>query len=103
MTRLQKQHPDAYRHLRNGAFSVQLNEDNKSASIPVGQTVEETVNKDTQTAGGTKSFSVKPSAVSRYYLTAEYRIISLQELRCLLNLPGVVGDHPDLLTSHFTI
>ena len=37
--------------------------------------------------------------MSRYYRIAEYHTISQRPLRCLINLPRVVGDHPDLLTS----
>mgnify|MGYP001796293845 CR=1 FL=1 len=34
--------------------------------------VKETVNKDTQTSGGAKGFILKPNAVSKFYLAAEY-------------------------------
>ena len=54
------------------------------------QTIEETVNKDTQTPGGTKGFSLKPAALSRYYLTAEHRSTCLKQLRDLTDIkpPG---------------
>jgi len=38
---------------------------------PFDQTIEETVNKDTQTDGGTKVFSLNTAPVSKYYVTAE--------------------------------
>ena len=41
------------------------------ASIPVDQAVEETVNKDTQIAGGAKGFSLKPSSVQKHYMISE--------------------------------
>ena len=56
--------------MRNGGFSVQLSKENAFGRVPVDQSLEETVNKDTQTPGGTKGFSLKPGAVQRYYLTA---------------------------------
>lgn len=56
-----------------GGFSVQLGTRNPFGRIPVDQTTEETVNKVTQTSSGTKGFSLKPGAVSRYYLMSEYR------------------------------
>lgn len=45
------------------------------AESPVDQTIEETINKDTQTAGGTRGFSLNPGALQRYYMTAEFRAI----------------------------
>ena len=44
---------------------------NPFGKIPIDQTKEETANRDTQTPGGTKGFSLKPEAVSRYYNTAK--------------------------------
>lgn len=61
-----------------GRFSVQLGSANPFGHIPVDQAIEETVNKDTQTAGGTKGFSLKSGVVTRYYLTAEYRRMYLR-------------------------
>ena len=63
--------------------------------------LEETVNKDTQTAGGTKGFSLKPGAVSRYYITSEYKSSFLKQLRCMTQVSSVSGhlSHPDLTTS----
>ncbi|KAG1671659.1 hypothetical protein GQR58_016336 [Nymphon striatum] len=58
---------------------------NPFAKIAIDQTVEETVNKDTQTAGGTKGFSLKQSALTRYYLTAEHRAEALRQLRDLIS------------------
>lgn len=42
-------------------FSVQIDDHNPFDQIPVDQTIEETVHKDTQTAGGTRGFGFKPS------------------------------------------
>lgn len=71
MTQLPVDHPDVHEHFSRGGFSVQIGCRNPFGRIPVDQTTEETVNKDTQTAGGPKGFSLKPGAVSKYYLTAE--------------------------------
>ena len=91
MTRLSTDHPDVHVHLENGGFSVQ----NPFGRIPVDQTIEETVNKNTQTPG----CSLKPAALSRYYLTAEYRSTCLKQLRELTDIkpPGV--SHHDLESS----
>ena len=55
--------PVLHDHFINGGFSVQLRNEHPFARIAVDQTTEERVNKDTQTAGGTRGFSLKPGAV----------------------------------------
>ncbi|KAK3741541.1 hypothetical protein QZH41_002925 [Actinostola sp. cb2023] len=96
MTRLPEDHPDIYNHFMDGGFSVQLGDCNPFAKIPVDQATEETVNKDTQTAGGTKGFSLKPGTVSKYYLTAEYRSTFLKQLRQMIELQTPGLHHADL-------
>ena len=71
MSRLSSDHPEVHEYFMQGGFSVQLGGKNPFGRIPVDQTIEETVNKDTQTPGGTKGFSLNPGAVTRYYLTSE--------------------------------
>lgn len=51
MTRLPDTHPRVHEHILEGGFSVQMSDTNTFGRIPVDQTIEETVNKDTQTAG----------------------------------------------------
>lgn len=75
MSQLPSTHPDVFKEFMEGGFSVQMGSTNPFGRIPVDQAIEETVNKDTQTAGGTKGFSLKPGAVTKYYLTAEYRSV----------------------------
>ena len=60
MSRLQLDHPEVYEQSMQGGSTVQLGEKNPFGRIPVDQTLEETVNMDTQTAGGTKGFSLNP-------------------------------------------
>ncbi|KAG0728083.1 hypothetical protein GWK47_033223 [Chionoecetes opilio] len=97
MSRLPIEHPEVHEHFMQGGFSVQIGSKNPFGRIPVDQTIEETINKDTQTPGGTKGFSLKGGAVARYYLTSEYRSRYLRQLRAM-----VVGQkytdfsHPDL-------
>lgn len=64
--------------------------------------MEETVNQDTQTPGGTKGFSLNPSALSKYYLSAEYRNISMRQLRQLTRLEHSKLQHPDLEPSRIS-
>ena len=74
MTRLSIDYPEVYVQLESGGFSVQLGRQNPFGRTPVDQmqTIEETVNKDTQTPEGTKGFSLKPAALSRYYLISSH-------------------------------
>lgn len=90
-----EEHPEVHNHLISGGFSVQVGENNPFGRIPIDQACEETVNKDTQTLGGTKGFSPKPAAVSRYYVVAEYRSIFLGQLREMLHLKSYFN-HADL-------
>ena len=98
-TRLSIDHPDVHAQLENGGFSVQLGRQNPFDRIAVDQTIEETVNKDTQTPGGTKGFSLKPAALIRYYLTAEYRSTCLKQLRELTDIKPPCVSHHDLESS----
>ena len=69
--------------------------------IPVYQSCEETINRDTQTPGGTKRLSLKPGAVSKYYLIAEYRSIFMQQFKEILHLTctPTTFQHTDLQAS----
>jgi hypothetical protein len=88
--------PQTYRYFMSGGFSVQKGGSNPFGRLAVDQTLEETVNKDTQTSGGTKGFSLKPGTVSRYYLTAEHRAEALRRLRDMIALQKPKFDHADL-------
>eukprot|EP00058_Branchiostoma_floridae_P000977 XP_002586465.1 hypothetical protein BRAFLDRAFT_106667 [Branchiostoma floridae] len=100
MSQLQSQHPDVYAEFMRGHFSVQIGHANPFGRIPVDQTIEETVNKDTQTAGGTKGFSLNHSAISKYYLTAEHRSFFLKQLRDMTSgAKSSKFSHKDLQTT----
>ena len=96
MYQLPTTHPDVHAEFIQGGFSVQLGSNNPFGRIPVDQTIEETVNKDTQTPGRTKGFSLKPGAVSRHYLTAKYRAVYLRTLRDMIGQGRSKLSHPDL-------
>ena len=99
MTQLPVEHPDVHAEFIQGGFSFQLGSRKPFGRIPVDQSIEETVNKDTETPGGTKGFSLKPGAVSKYYLTSEYITMYLRELREVIGLGGSKLAHPDLERS----
>ena len=59
MINLSTTHPDVHEYLADGNFSTQIGNDNSFGCISMDQTIEETINKDTQTPGDTKGFSTK--------------------------------------------
>ena len=79
---------------------MQIGATNTFGRIPVDQTCEETVNRDTQTPGGTKGFSLKSGAVNKYYLIAEYRSMFMRQFKEMLHLrtPATLR-HTDLQAS----
>ena len=63
------------------------------------QATEETANRDTKTPGGAKGFGTHPSAIARYYLTADYKRACICELRNMIDDNKSSFDHPDLRIS----
>ena len=86
MKSLQSNHPEVYHRFMESHFSVQLVEENPFGRISVDQTTDVTVNKDTKTTSGVTKFSLKSGAVTRFYLTAEYRCAFLGQLRDMIQL-----------------
>ena len=82
MTSLPKDHPSSY---QQGGLSVQRSEHNLFGKVPIDQTIEETLNKDTQTPGGTEGFSLKPATLTKYYINAEYRSTCVRQLRSIID------------------
>ena len=81
MTHLLEKNPRVYEAFTAGRFSVQMSNNNPFGRIPVDQVTDVTVNKDTQTPGGTARFSLKAEAIKRYYITSGYRSAFLGQLR----------------------
>jgi hypothetical protein len=98
MTNLMFDDPEVYAYLERGGFAVHVGSScNPFGSIPIDQAVEETVNKDTETPGGTKGFSLNPAALKKHYMTAEYRALFLGNLRDMLDMNAYqASSHPDL-------
>lgn len=91
-------HPTANEFLETGGFTVQLSSSNPFGAVPVDQAMEETINRDTQTPGGTKGFSLNPGALKKYYINAEYRSLFLGNLRDMTGTSTNISDfhHNDL-------
>ena len=64
--------PDANALLESGEFAVQRST-NAFAQVPVDQSIEQTVNKDTKIMGGIVGKSLKPRTVKRWMTTAHDR------------------------------
>ena len=93
MSQLPTSSPDVHAEFMQGGFLFQLGCNNPFGRIPVEQTIEETVNKDT--ARWTKGFSLEPGAVSRYYLVAEYGAVYLKTLSDMIGRCSSKLHHPD--------
>lgn len=96
MTQLPMEKPDVHENLMKGSFSTQRSSVNPFGRIPIDQTIEVTVNRDTQTAGGTTKFSLKPAAVKRYYMTSEHRSEFLSKMRDLVGTAKSDVNHAEL-------
>lgn len=68
------------RNIQRSRVSVQLRYTGPFSKIAMDQTTEQTVTKDTETAGGTCGFILRPGTVSYYYLNAEYRAAALRKM-----------------------
>ena len=99
MRSLPDEHPEVHAFMEAGGFSLQISSVNPFRRIPVDQTVQETINKDTQTAGGTKGFSLKPGALQRYYMAAEFRTLFLRQLQEMVGYCQGNNGHADLQKS----
>ena len=96
MTNLPAKKPDVYEAFKAGQFSVQMSCNNSFGRIPVDQTPEVTVNKDTQTPGGTTRISLKAGAIKRYYITAEHRSAFLSQIRGIVQGKKSEFQHAEL-------
>ena len=63
------------------------------------QTIEETINKDTDTARGTKGFRLNARAVAKSYITSEYRSPCITMMRQMAEIQHEGLNHPDLRPS----
>jgi hypothetical protein len=99
MCQLETKYPEIYKYMKEGGFSVQLGNSSSFARIPVDQTTEETVNKDSKIPGGIRNYSLKAGAVDRFYLGAEYKSAFLRNFREMLCLNKSTNVHNELQKS----
>lgn len=99
MINLHSEHPNVYSNFMNGIFSVQLAGESPFGRIPVDQTTEVTVNKDTKSSGGITKYSLKTGTVTRFYMTAEYRCSFLAHLRDMVQGKRPSYHHDEMLST----
>ena len=88
-------HPEAYSMLSQGDFGVQRTTSHGFSQLPVDQTIEQTLNRNTKTKGGIIGLSLKKGAVQWWMLTAYARASSADRCREMASL------HPqDEIKSH---
>ena len=80
ITRLPEEHPNIYKYFTGGAFSVQISKETLLVEYLLTKLLTKPQTRIPQTTGGTKGLSKKPSAVSKYYLNAEYRTTAIKQL-----------------------
>ena len=81
-------HPEMHANIMNGEFSCQIGSKNTFDRILLDQTIEEAINKDTQTTGDTKGFITKTNAVAKYYITANDRGNYMRQLKSMVSKEG---------------
>ena len=95
MSSLKNIHPEVYEAFKNGFFPVQITRTSPLGCLPIDQALEVTVNRDTQTPGGTNRFSLKSGAVKSYYITSEHRSAFLGHLRHMVQGNVIESLHHD--------
>lgn len=86
MTVLPESHPQAFRALEQGQFAVQRSRGGTFSQVPVDQTIEQTLNRDTKTKGGIIGISLNRGAVQRWILTAHDRADVARQCRILVGI-----------------
>ena len=72
MMNLPDTHPEAHGHLTPGEFAVQRSSGSFN-QVPVDQTIEQTINRDSKCPGGIIGFSLNKATVQRWTVTAHER------------------------------
>lgn len=65
MLALENDFPEVYQRFSDGDFAVQLTSTNSFSRSETDKVIEMTINKDTETPGGTTGFPTKIGAVKR--------------------------------------
>ena len=99
MLALENDFPEVYQRFSDGDFAVQLTSTNSFSRSETDKVIEMTINKDTETPGGTTGFPTKIGAVKRWEITAFYRANILKCLHQHLCYNKQRHSHSDLNPS----
>ena len=86
MTRFPEEHPKIYKYFTGGGFSVQISKETLLVEYLFTKLLKKPLTKIPHTAGGTKGFSTKPSALSKYYPNAEYSSTAIKQLCSVIEI-----------------
>ena len=99
MTRLPEEQPKIYKYFTGGGFSVQISKETLLVEYLLTKLLKKLLAKIPPTAGGTKGFSKKSSALSKYYLNAEHRNTVIKQLCSVIEIDSPHNIHSDLQPS----
>ena len=92
MIRLSEEHPKIYKYFTGGGFSVQISKEILLVEYLLTKLLKKPQTRIPQTAGA--GVSTKPSAVSKYYLKAEYRSTAINS--CVIEIKSPHNINLDL-------
>ena len=92
MIRLSEEHPKIYKYFTGGGFSVQISKETLLVDYLLTKLLKKPQTRIPQTAGA--GVSTKPSAVSKYYLNAEYRSTAINS--CVIEIDSPHNIKSDL-------
>ena len=81
MRELEKTHPFAHEHLNNGEFAIQQQDRYAFSAAAADQVIEQTINRDSKSAGGIIGITTRPNAVAKWVLSQSQRLAMTQLCR----------------------
>ena len=81
MRELEKTHPFAHEHLNNGEFAIQQQDRYAFSATAADQVIEQTINRDSKSAGGKIGITTRPNAVAKWVLSQSQRLAMTQLCR----------------------
>ena len=78
MREFEKAHPFAHEHLRAGEFAIQQQDRYGFFATTADQVIEQTVNRDSKSAGGIVGITTQPNAVAKSTISQSQRLAMTQ-------------------------
>ena len=78
MREFEKAHPFAHEHLRAGEFAIQQQDRYGFFATTADQVIEQTVNRDSKSAGGIVGITTQPNAVAKSIISQSQRLAMTQ-------------------------